>query len=163
MHSQLLHLPVTNSQWLEFCAALDWPDTSTAGADHLPVCGISWLDATAYALWAGGRLPTEEELIEAEAGLEEADWSAWPLEALPAADDPRLPVSATGDVAVRGCLRWWTSAALDSYRVYRGGSWYSSARFLRVAYRDWSHPSYRLSCLGFRLAFDTSSAANEAA
>ena len=39
-----------------------------------------------------------------------------------------------------------------SYRVFRGGSWYSFARLVRAAYRYWYHPSARNDGLGFRLA-----------
>ncbi|MBQ4142723.1 MAG: formylglycine-generating enzyme family protein, partial [Thermoguttaceae bacterium] len=38
-----------------------------------------------------------------------------------------------------------------SYRVFRGGSWYSGAQFCRSAYRDWSAPDFRYVNLGFRL------------
>ena|GEM_PF-835529 len=39
-----------------------------------------------------------------------------------------------------------------SFRVYRGGSWYSNARNLRSAYRSYYSPDYRDDYLGFRLA-----------
>ena len=39
----------------------------------------------------------------------------------------------------------------DSDRVTRGGSWYDSMRFARVAYRSGGTPSARGSDLGFRL------------
>ncbi len=39
-----------------------------------------------------------------------------------------------------------------SYRVYRGGSWNSSARSCRAAYRSWDSPGDRYWLLGFRLA-----------
>ena len=38
-----------------------------------------------------------------------------------------------------------------SYRVNRGGSWYSDARSCRVAYRNYYSPGYRSSGLGFRV------------
>ena len=43
-------------------------------------------------------------------------------------------------------------AVSGSYRVNRGGSWYSSARFCRVSYRSVSTPTYRYGNVGFRLA-----------
>ena len=38
-----------------------------------------------------------------------------------------------------------------SIRVIRGGSWSSSARYVRSAYRGWFDPGNRYSDLGFRL------------
>lgn len=37
-------------------------------------------------------------------------------------------------------------------RVFRGGSWYDRARYVRAAYRDWYRPGIRFGYLGFRLA-----------
>ena len=45
-----------------------------------------------------------------------------------------------------------TGPASGSRRVYRGGSWGSSARLCRVSYRDYNGPSYRFYNLGLRLA-----------
>ena len=39
-----------------------------------------------------------------------------------------------------------------SFRVYRGGSWYSDARGCRSARRSWRTADFRGSYLGFRLA-----------
>ena len=39
-----------------------------------------------------------------------------------------------------------------AYRVIRGGSWNSSPRDCRSAYRNWDTPDYRSDYLGFRLA-----------
>lgn len=44
-------------------------------------------------------------------------------------------------------------------RVFRGGSWLSSARYVRAAYRDWYHPDARSGTLGFRLSLGPSSSA----
>jgi formylglycine-generating enzyme len=41
---------------------------------------------------------------------------------------------------------------MGASRVIRGGSWVSSARFVRAAYRCAFHPGYRLDYLGLRLA-----------
>jgi len=37
-----------------------------------------------------------------------------------------------------------------SYRVFRGGSWFLSAWFVRAAYRNWLDPRHRYFLLGFR-------------
>jgi formylglycine-generating enzyme required for sulfatase activity len=42
-------------------------------------------------------------------------------------------------------------ATSGSYRVLRGGSWYNSASFCRVANRDYGGPSYRYDDVGFRV------------
>jgi formylglycine-generating enzyme required for sulfatase activity len=44
-----------------------------------------------------------------------------------------------------------TGAAAGSFRVYRGGGWYFTARFARVASRGRFAPSLRFGFLGFRL------------
>ena len=44
-----------------------------------------------------------------------------------------------------------TGAVSGSYRVYRGGSWYSNAGCCRSSYRDDASPGYRDSLLGLRL------------
>lgn len=36
-------------------------------------------------------------------------------------------------------------------RVVRGGSWFSYARFCRLAFRFASHPDFRVHRVGFRL------------
>jgi formylglycine-generating enzyme required for sulfatase activity len=43
-------------------------------------------------------------------------------------------------------------ASSGSYRVFRGGSWNSNARYCRVAYRNNRSSGYRYYYLGFRLA-----------
>jgi len=42
------------------------------------------------------------------------------------------------------------STSGSGYRVYRGGSWYSSARYCRSAYRHWIPPDFRNFNNGFR-------------
>ncbi len=47
------------------------------------------------------------------------------------------------------CDSWFWKAF--SYRVIRGGSWFSDAQALRSAYRNVGYPEYRYGYVGFRL------------
>ncbi|MBR1804652.1 MAG: SUMF1/EgtB/PvdO family nonheme iron enzyme, partial [Muribaculaceae bacterium] len=45
-----------------------------------------------------------------------------------------------------------TGPTSGSYRVYRGGYWFSNAGYCRVSYRGSGTPTLRFNGIGFRLA-----------
>ncbi len=46
--------------------------------------------------------------------------------------------------------------ATGDRRIFRGGGWFSRARAVRAAHRDWEASTYRINRVGFRLALDSS-------
>ena len=153
------------------------------GGDNQPVVGVTWYAAQAYALWLSQlegktcRLPTGKEWEWAAAGRQGT--TAMEVRKYPWADETREPdskllnfdgnVGATTPVGsypegatpeglydMAGNVWEWTEEwhnVFGSYRVLRGGSWDTYARYCRSASRHGGAPDDRDLNTGFRLAF----------
>jgi len=177
---------VTNEAYAKFVVATkhrapyNWPQGKLeAGKEKLPVVAVSWDDASAYAKWAGKRLPTEAEWERACRGLAEGKKYPWG-ERKPTSKDARFN-GIDGPARVGSCAAndfglfdiagntWeWVADWYDrdyyasavarnpqgpaggKYKVLRGGSWADVEKYLTCAHRSWARPSERSPNIGFR-------------
>ena len=151
---------------------IDWTSVyGVSSTEKHPMIMVTWHDATAYAKWAGKRLPTEKEWEwAARGGLENREF-LWGDEEILARDyanydgtggDDRWEYTAPvgsfrpngyGLSDMRGnlwewCQDWYSSDQIS--RVLRGGSWYHGPDLLQVARRNYYAPSYGRYDSGFR-------------
>jgi formylglycine-generating enzyme required for sulfatase activity len=182
---------VSNEEYATFVQATGhraphhWPKGLMPPAiAKIPVVNVSWDDATAFAKWAGKRLPTEAEWERACRGHAEGKKYPWGDDK-PTAESARFntvsgPVAACGyakndfglcDVA--GNVWEWVADWYEKdyyatpveanprgpesgmYRVLRGGSWADEAKYLTCAHRSWARPKERSPNIGFRCAKDS--------
>ena len=174
---------VTNEQYkrcvdVEVCGPpgnLHWDKPRSA---RLPVTDVDWDQASTYAAWVGGRLPTEAEW---ENACRSADGRIYPW-----GDEPpstaRLnynqeinnttevgtyPSGANGLYDMAGNVWEWTSGQYrpypydgtdgrenpegDASRTLRGGAWRDFGSVVRCANRSGSQPVFGDFGVGFRL------------
>ncbi len=147
-----------------------WTDSKWNQADH-PVVGVSYYEAEAYAIWAGKRLPTEQEWERAARGTDGRKYPWGNAFDKKKCNSEKSGIGATTPVtkytkgiSPSGCFdmagnvwEWcesWYDQSRD-LRVVRGESWGTSPENLRASLRSWLPTDIRGSTLGFRLAQGT--------
>ena len=121
-----------------------------AGAENLPVTGVSWYEAAAYAEFAGESLPTLHEWNRAAGISVNANivlLSNFGAQG-PVAVGSRRGMSPFGSFDMAGNVKEWTATSVDDERYVLGGGW-DEPRYA-FSSRDARPPLSRESSLGFR-------------
>lgn len=159
---ELSRTPVTNEQYARFAG-----ESGAAPPDH-PVAFVDWHEASAFCVWAGGRLPTEAEWEKAARGTDGRTFpwgddedesraavgagikhgTTSPVGAHPAGASPYGLQDMAGNV-----WEWTSTEYPPGERVLRGGSFASPGlAWARCTMRSHSRPARRQSHIGFRVA-----------
>ncbi len=149
----------------------DWSDTPDAN-DVLPITGISWWSAWAFANWAGGRLPSAEEWMIAGSNSARSvyPWGNQPRRryaiaaeskrTAPQQQNPdRKDKTESGIYDMGGNVSEWTRsiiAADDHYvALVKGGNYALPGKdAARIDFENRIPLSLRSPQIGFRVVFD---------
>ncbi len=129
-----------------------WVLTKMGGRDPIdpahPVLHVSWLQADAFARWAGKRLPSEQEWEAASAQLDGVgqawEWTA--SDFLPYPGFEAFPYREYSEVFFG-----------DTYKVLRGFSWATDRNVARPSFRNWDLRQRQQIFSGIRCARDDAS------
>ena len=165
-------LPVTNAQYHTFVTATGFPPPPTWERPEFrlgdaPVTGVDWFEASAFAAWSGGALPTEEQWCAAAKGTDAdrryatSDGCINPSLAHYArafsgsapASVKAYPPSPEGFYGLCGNTWDWCASPRDLHRAIRGGGYMDTPTFCTVSARYRQAPIDRDCCLGFRIVF----------
>jgi len=167
--------PVTNTQYRAFIDATGFAEPPTwqrpaFRADDAPVTGVNWFEACAFAVWAGGSLPTEADwLAAARGGNRGADGKvrcfatatgeidpaaacyARAFGASPPAVTATYRPSPEGYFGLCGNTWDWCASPWGTHRVIRGGGCMDAEAFCMIAARYRNAPIDRDCSVGFRV------------
>jgi formylglycine-generating enzyme len=151
------------------------PYGDAVGAGDEPAVHVTWSEAQAFCVAAGGRLPTAAEWREAAytegrdappAGLEQGRTYAFPTGERPtgmwiaSAGATRHRAVASGAAGVNGLHDmggnvWeWLADRRGNEALTAGGSWWYDAAQTRADGMQWKDASFHAVYIGFRCAYD---------
>jgi serine/threonine-protein kinase len=174
----IMKYPVTVRQYRMFCEAAGraMPESPGWGwIDDHPIVMVTWHDASAFAQWVGGSLPTERQWEKAARGTDgrKYPWgnrfdnskcvcsvgnknfsSTAPVGSCPEGVSPYGCMDMAGNVW-EWCADWYDNSHVN--RVVRVGCWFDvDAVGFRAAYRGSRVPDSAYNNRGFRVVFQGS-------